>query len=171
MSFQDVPWTSDWDVPGTSDRDVPGKVKQDVQGRPGDVGRGRPRDVLGTNICRLGSIPTKILHLVKDQISKHLATTSNLSFSTGIFPTILKTAKVIPIHKENSKLEVSNYRPISDLFSVPQGSVLGPLLFLIFINGLNIAIKHSETFHFAHNTSLLNIRDSVKQMKKLSIRT
>ena len=52
------------------------------------------------------------LHLVQDQISKHLATISNLSFSTGIFPTILKTAKVILIHKKDSKLEVPNYRPI-----------------------------------------------------------
>ena len=60
--------------------------------------------------CGSNSIPTKILHLVKDQISKHLATISNLSFSTGMFPTILKTAKVIPIHKKDSKLEVSNYR-------------------------------------------------------------
>ena len=59
------------------------------------------------------SIPTKILHLVQDQISKHLATICNLSFSTGIFPTILKTAKVIPIHKKDPRLEVPNYRPIS----------------------------------------------------------
>ena len=62
--------------------------------------------------CGPNSIPTKILYLVQDQISKHLATICNLSFSTGIFPTILKTAKVIPIHKKDSRLEVSNYRPI-----------------------------------------------------------
>ena len=61
----------------------------------------------------LSSIPTNILHLLQDQISHHLATICNLSFSTGISPAILKTAKVIPIHKKNSKLEVSNYRPIS----------------------------------------------------------
>ena len=54
-----------------------------------------------------------MLHQVQDQISKHLATICNLSFSTGIFPTILKTAKVIPIHKKDSRPEVSNYRPIS----------------------------------------------------------
>ena len=59
------------------------------------------------------NIPTNILHLLQDQISKHFATICNLSFSTGVFPAILKTAKVIPIHKKNSKLEVSNYRPIS----------------------------------------------------------
>ena len=31
----------------------------------------------------------------------------------GKLPTILKTAKVILIHKKDSKQEVSNYRPIS----------------------------------------------------------
>ena len=63
--------------------------------------------------CGPNSIPAKVLHLLQNQISNHLATICNLSFSTGVFPVILKTAKVIPIHKKNSKLEVSNYRPIS----------------------------------------------------------
>ena len=53
--------------------------------------------------CGPDSIPTKILHLIQDQISKYVATICNLSFSTGIFPTILKTAKVIPIYKKDSK--------------------------------------------------------------------
>ena len=68
--------------------------------------------------CGVNSIPTKILHLVEDQISKHLATICNLSVSTGICLTILKTAKVIPIHKKDSKLEVSNCRPISLLSNI-----------------------------------------------------
>ena len=58
----------------------------------------------------------------------------------------------------------SDYKTIK--YGVSQGSVLGPLLFLIFINDLNTAIKHSETFHFADDTCLLNI-DSVKQINKV----
>ena len=52
-------------------------------------------------------------------------------------------------------------------YGVLQFSVIGPLLFLIFINDLNTAIKHSEAFHFADDTCLLNIKDSVKQINKV----
>ena len=61
------------------------------------------------------SIPLKILKLTQNEISQHLAHIFNLSFMTGVFPDSLKIAKVIPIHKKDSKLVVSNYRPISIL--------------------------------------------------------
>ena len=37
----------------------------------------------------------------------------NASFEQGVFPKPLKTAKVVPIHKGDSKTDVGNYRPIS----------------------------------------------------------
>ena len=41
------------------------------------------------------------------------------------------------------------------------------MFFLTFINDLNIAIKNSETFHFADDTCLLNIKDSIKKINKV----
>ena len=51
-------------------------------------------------------------------------------------------------------------------YGVPQGSVLGPLLFLIYINDLNNAIKHSITHHFADDTNLLLSNVSIKKLQK-----
>ena len=57
-------------------------------------------------------MPIRILKLLKNNISTQLADTLNISFSTGVFPTILKVAKVVLVHKKDSKLDFSNYRPI-----------------------------------------------------------
>ena len=59
------------------------------------------------------SIPLQFLKIVADVIAILLCRIITLSFSKGIFPELLKTAKVIALFKAGSTEEVNNYRPIS----------------------------------------------------------
>ena len=58
----------------------------------------------------------------------------------------------------------SSFKPVST--SVPQGSVLGPLLFLVYINDLYKCVKYSKIYHFADGTNMLQSDNSLKNLAK-----
>ena len=49
---------------------------------------------------------------------------------------------------------------------VPQGSILGPILFILFINDFHKAVDFSTVHHFADDTNLLLTENSLKKLNK-----
>ena len=97
-------------------------------------------------------IPTKILKLLKNDISCQLVDIFNMSFTSGVFPSALKIAKVVPVHKKDSKLDFSNYQPISLLSDLDK--ILEKLMYtgiLKFLN--NNTLLHLLQFGFRQNYS------------------
>jgi len=100
-------------------------------------------------------IAPKYVKLVSKSVSLLLTIIFNRSIDEGIFPTAMKTAKVIPIYKNDSTFFVSNYRPISllPIFS----KIFEKLVynrFIEFIDKNNILIKNQYGFQKNKSTEL-----------------
>ena len=73
------------------------------------------------------------------------------------------------LSNRNQYLSINGYESgLSALnCGVPQGSVLGLLLFLLHINNLNQAIQFCKVHYFADDTNLLCLGNSIKKLNKL----
>ena len=89
----------------------------------------------------------------------------NLSFETGTYPEKLKVSKTIPIYKKGSKLEPSNYRPISLLSNL--NKILEKLMYARvykFLNKFNCIYNLQFGFRekYSTNHALINITESIR---------
>ena len=73
---------------------------------------------------------------------------------TGVFPSVLKTAKVVPVFKKDSKLDYSNYRPISLLSNIAK--ILEKLKYKRLYTFL-IRIMLSITYNLDLDNSILHL--------------
>ena len=112
------------------------------------------------------SIPPKILKIIAPEISIAIANICNKSFKTGTFPDQLKISKINPIHKKESRLKISNYRPISLLSNI--NKIIEKLMFTRLYNFLetnNCIYKLQFGFRAKHSTNhaILSITQQIQE--------
>lgn len=114
----------------------------------------------------LDNIRASHLKAVADVISSTLCIIINRIFEGGIFPQILKKAKIIPVFKKGDRLLISNYRPISILSSISK------IIERLFVKRLNDFLAKYDLlkpnqFGFragsSTNLALLSLTDYIKK--------
>ena len=70
-----------------------------------------------TKSCQQEHIPTKIIKLNNDLFVKFIAKNFNSCIDEGEFPSELKHAGIVPIHKKKNKSDKSHYKPLSVLYN------------------------------------------------------
>ena len=89
----------------------------------------------------LGDLPPCLLKDSVPVISLPLAPIIDLSFSTGVFPSQWKNARIVPVHKSGSTSSLGIYRPIS---------------ILPFLSKINERLFHQQLMKFLDENRLLS---------------
>ena len=113
------------------------------------------------------SVPVFILKILKHFFSSWLSKLINLSFKVGIFPDILKMAKVTPLHKKECKLNFINYRPISllSVFSNFFEKAIYTRIYTYLVkNNLIFEKQFGFRSNYSTNHALLGITERIKEL-------
>ena len=93
------------------------------------------------NSCGFDNLSTKIIKALRDYLIKPLILIINQILYTGVFPSQLKIAKVIPIFKKDDNKMFNNYRPISLL------PVLSKVVEKVISSQINVFFKTNNLFY------------------------
>ena len=113
------------------------------------------------------SVPVFILKILKPFFSSWLSELINLSFNVGIFPDILKIAKIIPLHKKECKLTFQNYRPISllSVFSkIFEKTIYTRIYSYLVKNNLIFDKQFGFRSNYSTNHALISITERIKDL-------
>ena len=114
----------------------------------------------------LDNLPAKFLKEAAPIIGKPLTHIINLSIESGEVPCDMKSARVVPIYKKNSKTEAGNYRPVSIL------SVVSKIFERIMYDQLESYIKGESLLYefqsgfrpsFSTDTCLIHLSDFIRK--------
>ena len=100
-----------------------------------------------------------LVHLYRD---KHITTRLvNNTIKTSVFPTRLKEAQVVPLHKKNNPLDKKNYRPVSILPTISKvyEMVLSDQLTDLFENNFHNVLCAFRKGHGCQTTLLRLLED------------
>ena len=104
-------------------------------------------------------IDTYILKLMVDDVLPVITHIVNLSIQQGVFPTMYKQAKVIPLLKKGDPLEPKNYRPVALLCIVSK--VIERAIFLQIVEHMNtqgLFHPNHHGFRAGHSTTTAMIQ-------------
>ena len=92
----------------------------------------------------------------------------NQILNNTVYVALLMNGLNLISQMENNYVSINGYEYdlADEKFGVFQGSVLGLLLFLIYINYLNQALKSSKVHHYADDTNLIHFSKSVYRLNK-----
>jgi hypothetical protein len=123
------------------------------------------KSISAHNATGLDNVSARFLKDGASVLARPLAHLINLSISSGIVPNDLKSARVVPLHKKNSKTSVGNYRPVSIL------SVVSKVFEKVVYSQLNNYLQHSNLLYslqsgfrsnYSTDTCLIHLLDHLR---------